>query len=68
MLPHIYFLPLTVIGSTMGTRDELVRLLAMLDATGARPIVDRSLPMEQAHDGFAAMLSGDVFGKIVLTL
>src|SRR6476661_987951 len=67
MLPNIFFLQLRVIGSTMGTRDELASLVQMLDATGTKPLVDRSLPMEQAADGFAAMAEGDVFGKIVFT-
>ena len=51
----------------MGTRPDLDRLVQMLDATGARPVIDRTLPMEQARDGFAAMAEGDVFGKIVFT-
>jgi NADPH:quinone reductase-like Zn-dependent oxidoreductase len=51
----------------MGTRDELASLVAMLDATGTRPLIDRTLPMEKAGDGFAAMAGGDVFGKIVFT-
>jgi D-arabinose 1-dehydrogenase-like Zn-dependent alcohol dehydrogenase len=67
MLTNIFFLQLSVIGSTMGTRDELAGLVTMLDATGVRPLLDRVLPMEQARDGFAAMAEGDVFGKIVLT-
>ncbi|WP_295661625.1 zinc-binding dehydrogenase [uncultured Nocardioides sp.] len=66
-LTRIFFLQLSVIGSTMGTRHELASLVAMLDATGARPLVDRELPMEQARDGFAAMAAGDIFGKVVLT-
>jgi NADPH:quinone reductase-like Zn-dependent oxidoreductase len=33
-----------------------------------RPVIDRSLPLAQAHDGFAAMLAGDVHGKIVFTV
>ncbi|KRE95202.1 molecular chaperone GroES [Nocardioides sp. Soil774] len=66
-LTRIFFLQLSVIGSTMGTRQELDRLVRFLDATGARPLVDRTLPMEQAADGFAAMAQGDVFGKIVFT-
>ena len=66
-LTRIFFLQLSVIGSTMGTRQELDRLVRFLDATGARPLVDRTLPMEQAPDGFAAMAQGDVFGKIVFT-
>jgi NADPH:quinone reductase-like Zn-dependent oxidoreductase len=67
MLTNIFFLQLSVVGSTMGTRDELASLVTMLDATGVRPLLDRTLPMEQAADGFAALASGDVFGKIVFT-
>ncbi|MBM0127463.1 zinc-binding dehydrogenase [Pimelobacter simplex] len=66
-LTRIFFLQLSVIGSTMGTRDELASLVTMLDATGVRPVIDRVLPMAEARDGFAAMASGDVFGKIVFT-
>ena len=39
----------------------------MLDATGARPLIDRAIPMTDARDGFEAMAGGDVFGKIVFT-
>src|SRR5688572_14088070 len=66
-LTRIFFLQLSVIGSTMGTRGELASLMTMLDATGARPLIDRTLPMEQASDGFAAMAGGELFGKVVLT-
>jgi len=66
-LTRIFFLQLSVVGSTMGTRDELASLVAMLDATGTRPLVDRVLPMTDARDGFAAMLDGEQFGKIVFT-
>jgi hypothetical protein len=51
----------------MGSSSELASLVSMLDATGARPLVDRELPMEQARDGFAAMAEGDLFGKIVFS-
>jgi NADPH:quinone reductase-like Zn-dependent oxidoreductase len=67
-LTRIFYLSMRVIGSTMGTRDELRRLTDFLATTGTRPLVDRVLPLEQAHDGFAAMAAGDVFGKIVFTL
>ncbi|MEI2713724.1 MAG: zinc-binding dehydrogenase [Nocardioides sp.] len=66
-LTRIFFLQLQVVGSTMGTRTELASLVNLLDATGARPLIDRTLPMDQARDGFAAMAAGDVFGKIVFT-
>jgi len=66
-LTRIFFLQLSVIGSTMGTRDELAGLVAMLDATGVRPLIDRTVPMTEARAGFAAMLEGEQFGKIVFT-
>jgi NADPH:quinone reductase-like Zn-dependent oxidoreductase len=66
-LTRIFFLQLRVIGSTMGTRDELASLVELLDVSGVRPVIDRVLPMEQAREGFAAMADGDVFGKVVFT-
>lgn len=67
-LNRVFFLQLSVVGSTMGTRDQLVRLARFLEQTGARPVIDRVLPLTEAREGFAAMHGGDVFGKIVFTL
>jgi NADPH:quinone reductase-like Zn-dependent oxidoreductase len=67
-LNRIFFLQLRVHGSTMGTRDELRQLAEFLDVTGTRPLIDRTLPMSDARDGFAAMAEGDLFGKVVFTL
>jgi NADPH:quinone reductase-like Zn-dependent oxidoreductase len=67
-LNRVFFLQLSVIGSTMGTRDQLARLLTFLEQTGVRPLIDRTLPLAQARDGFAAMISGELFGKIVFTV
>ncbi|MFI7609660.1 zinc-binding dehydrogenase [Nonomuraea terrae] len=66
-LNRVFFLQLSVVGSTMGTRDQLQRLAVFLEQTGLRPEVDRVLPMSEARDGFAAMAEGDIFGKIVFT-
>jgi NADPH:quinone reductase-like Zn-dependent oxidoreductase len=67
-LARVFFLQLSVIGSTMGTRDELARLLTFCEQTGARPVIDRTMPLTQARDGFEAMISGDLFGKVVFTV
>jgi NADPH:quinone reductase-like Zn-dependent oxidoreductase len=67
-LNRIFFLQLRVHGSTMGTRDELRQLADFLDVTGTRPLIDRTLPLSKARDGFAAMAEGDLFGKVVFTL
>jgi NADPH:quinone reductase-like Zn-dependent oxidoreductase len=64
-LRRVFFLQLRVVGSTMGTRDELERLARLCATSGLRPEIDRVLPLAEARDGFAAMATGDVFGKIV---
>ncbi|MGO1164981.1 MAG: zinc-binding dehydrogenase [Janibacter sp.] len=67
-LTRIFFLQLSIIGSTMGTRDELGDLVRFLESTGTRPLIDRTLPLDSAREGFAAMDSGDQVGKIVFAL
>ncbi len=67
-LSRIFFLQLSIIGSTMGTRDELARLVTFCEQTSVRPVIDRAMPMDQARVGFEAMISGDVFGKVVFTV
>ncbi|MBB5774496.1 zinc-binding dehydrogenase [Nonomuraea jabiensis] len=67
-LNRVFFLQLSVVGSTMGTREQLGRLAVFLEQTGVRPVVDRVLPLTQARDGFAAMAEGEIFGKIVFTV
>jgi NADPH:quinone reductase-like Zn-dependent oxidoreductase len=66
-LARVFFKQLRIVGSTMGTRDELVRLVRMLDATGVRPLIDDVMPMTDARAAFERMVDGDLFGKLVLT-
>ena len=66
-LNRVFFRQLRVVGSTMGTREELVRLVRFLDATGVRPLIDAAVPMDQARTAFERMVAGEVFGKLVLT-
>ena len=66
-LNRVFFLQLTVIGSTMGTRDELERLLRLCVERGVRPVVESERPLAEAGDAFEALAAGDVFGKLVLT-
>ncbi|KRV47160.1 molecular chaperone GroES [Wenjunlia vitaminophila] len=64
-LNRIFFLELRVVGSTMGTKEELAGLLSLCAATGTRPVIDSVLPLDQAPQGMRRMAEGDVFGKIV---
>src|SRR5581483_985729 len=44
-LSRVFFLQLSVIGSTMGTREELERLIRFCVAKDVRPVIDRTLPL-----------------------
>jgi D-arabinose 1-dehydrogenase-like Zn-dependent alcohol dehydrogenase len=65
-LNRIFFLQLQVVGSTMGTRQELADLMAFLLSTGLRPKIDRTLPLTEIGQGLAAMQAGELLGKIVI--
>ena len=66
-LQRLFFLQLRMVGSTMGTRDELRDLLSFMDITGIRPHIGAVLPLPDAKQAFTAMLDGDTAGKIVFT-
>jgi NADPH:quinone reductase-like Zn-dependent oxidoreductase len=66
-LTRVFFLQLSVVGSTMGTRDELERLTRFCVEKDVRPSIDRALALTEARAGFEAMLAGDIAGKIVFT-
>ena len=67
-LARVFFLQLSIIGSTMGTIEELRALVDLCVKTGVRPLIDSERPMSQAREAFEVLAGGDVFGKLVLTL
>ena len=66
-LNRLFFLQLRVLGSTMGTRDELEAMLRLMAVSGVRPQVDEVVPLSEAARGFERLVAGDVVGKVVLT-
>ena len=67
-LNRVFFLQLSVVGSTMGTREELERLIRFCLERDIRPTIHASMPLTDAREGFQALLEGDVVGKIVFTV
>ena len=66
-LQRLFFTQLRIVGSMMGTRDELAALLEFCRLKGIRPQIGTELPMADATDGFDQMLAGETAGKIVFT-
>lgn len=67
-LTRVFFLQLSVVGSTMGTQDELERLISFCLEKDIQPEIHATMPLQEARSGFAAMLGGEQVGKIVFTL
>ena len=65
-LTRIFFQEITVVGTTMGTRDDLGHLLAFVARTGVRPLVDSTFALADARAAVQRLVDGDQFGKIVL--
>lgn len=65
-LRRVFFLQLEIVGSTMGTRDELAALLALCADHDVKPVIDSEYGLSEARDAFRRLATGDIFGKIVL--
>lgn len=65
-LNRVFFLQLTIAGSTMGTAAEFREMIALLASSGTQPVIDRVLDFNDARSAFAAMVDGTVRGKLVL--
>jgi NADPH:quinone reductase-like Zn-dependent oxidoreductase len=53
-------------GVTVGSRRDQVEIVRAIEASGIRPVVDRSLPLEDLAEAFRALEAGRHFGKICI--
>jgi NADPH:quinone reductase-like Zn-dependent oxidoreductase len=67
-LNRVYFLQLSVVGSTMGTRDELARLMTLCVERDVRPLIAETIPLADVRTGLELIAAGDVFGKVAVTV
>lgn len=65
-LRHIFFRQIEVLGSTMGSKGDLLAALPHIQSGAIRPIVDRVMPLWDARKAHEALEARQAFGKIVL--
>ncbi|WP_281894241.1 zinc-binding dehydrogenase [Micromonospora humidisoli] len=65
-LRRLFAMQLEILGTSMGTPDELTELLAFCAEHEVRPVVDSVVPFSRVADAFARLHSGEVFGKVVV--
>lgn len=65
-LRYVFSRQLTIKGSYMGTRAELVKAAELMGQRRLKPVIDRTFPLAEARAAQELMLSRKFFGKIVL--
>ncbi|HXG54632.1 MAG TPA: zinc-binding dehydrogenase [Vicinamibacterales bacterium] len=65
-LRHLFARQLSLMGSYMGGKPELLRATALLSAGVFTPVVDQVLPLSEARAAHDRLEAGAQFGKIVL--
>jgi NADPH:quinone reductase-like Zn-dependent oxidoreductase len=66
-LRFVFSKGLSILGSTMGSRAELLQIARLMGERRLKPVIDRVLPLERVAEGHRAMAERSLFGKIVLT-
>jgi len=67
-LRHIFFRQVQILGSTMGSKGDLFKILRHVEAGKLRPVVDRVMPLWDAVEAHRLLEARKVFGKIVLAV
>ena len=63
---YLFSKGLSILGSTMGSRAELLEIVRLVEMRRLRPVIDRVLPLDRVAEGHRAMAERALFGKIVL--
>jgi NADPH:quinone reductase-like Zn-dependent oxidoreductase len=65
-LRMLFFKNLSLLGSTMGSKAELLEVLRLIEQRKLQPVVDRVLDIQEVARGHEILESRRVIGKIVL--
>jgi NADPH:quinone reductase-like Zn-dependent oxidoreductase len=67
-LHRVWWKQLSILGSTMGTREDFAGAYELVASGRARPVVDTVLPLEEIRAAHERLEAGEQLGKIVLTI
>jgi NADPH:quinone reductase-like Zn-dependent oxidoreductase len=65
-LRQVFYRHLTILGSMMGSKAELLTAMKFIEAGQIRAVVDRTLPLAEARTAHELMEDRAQFGKLVL--
>jgi len=67
-LRALYWNQLTILGSTMGSDEDLHQMLKAVTTAKLKPVIDSVAMLENIKDATGRMEAGEQFGKIVLRI
>src|SRR6266436_3040919 len=67
-LRHVFYRHLTILGSMMGSKADLLAAMKFIESGKIRAVVDRVLPLEEARKAHELMEDRAQFGKVVLSV
>jgi NADPH:quinone reductase-like Zn-dependent oxidoreductase len=67
-LRHVFYRHLTILGSMMGSKADLLAAMKFIESGQIRAVVDRELPLEDARKAHELMEERAQFGKLILTV
>lgn len=62
----LFFKRISLLGSTMGSKAELHRMLPLFEAGKLKPVLDRVLPLSEASEAHRLLEERATFGNVVL--
>ena len=65
-LRHVFYRHLTILGSMMGSKADLLAAMKFIESGQIRAVVDRTLPLVEARKAHELMEDRTQFGKLVL--
>lgn len=65
-LKVLFYKRLSLLGSTMGTKGDLFRILKLVEEGKLRPVLDRTLPLKDARMAHGLLEDRQSFGNVVL--
>lgn len=65
-LRYVFYKQLQILGSTMGRKGDLVKILRFFENGTLKPVIDRCMPLKEVREAHRLLEEGKQFGKIVL--
>jgi NADPH:quinone reductase-like Zn-dependent oxidoreductase len=62
----LFYKRISLLGSTMGRKGDLFRILELVEKGRLKPVLDRALPLEKAADAHRLLKDRAQFGNVVL--